>query len=191
MVGAMLVQNTAWKNVERAIQNLRDAGAALDPHRIAASNERELEELIRPAGYTASKRSGREHLVEYFVERFDGSIDAMRAVPTDVLREELLAVHGVGPETAGFHCLTMQLDKPAMVVDAYNPPRLDAARLIDPDADYHAAGRSRPRRTERTADLQRIPRPSRERRPPLVQKRPPSARAARCENCSRPAVQQC
>jgi endonuclease-3 related protein len=136
MVGAMLVQNTAWKNVERAIQNLRDADA-LDSHRLAAVNERELAELIRPAGYYRIKAKRLRHLVEYFVNRFDGSIEAMRSVPTDVLREELLAVHGVGPETAD-SILNYALDKPALVVDAYTHRIWTRHGWIDSDVDYHA-----------------------------------------------------
>ena len=136
MVGAILVQNTAWKNVEHAIRNLRDEGL-LDPHRLAAVSEPELAELIRPAGYYRVKAKRLRHLIEYFVERFDGSIEAMRAVPTDVLREELLAVHGVGPETAD-SILNYALDKPAMVVDAYTHRIWTRHGWIDPDVDYHA-----------------------------------------------------
>lgn len=136
MVGAMLVQNTAWKNVEYAIRNLRDAGL-LDPHRLSAVAEPELAELIRPAGYYRLKAKRLRHLVEYFVTRFDGSIDAMRAVPTDVLREELLAVHGIGPETAD-SILNYALDKSALVVDAYTHRIWTRHGWIDPDSDYHA-----------------------------------------------------
>ena len=63
MVGAMLVQNTAWKNVEHAIRNLRDAGL-LDPHRLSAVAEPELAELIRPAGYYRLKANRLRHRVE-------------------------------------------------------------------------------------------------------------------------------
>ena len=136
MVGAMLVQNTAWRNVERAIQNLRDAGL-LDPHRLAAISERELAELIRPAGYFRIKAKRLRHLVEYFVARFDGSIAAMRSVSSDLLREELLAVHGVGPETAD-SILNYALDKSALVVDAYTHRIWTRHGWIDADSDYHA-----------------------------------------------------
>lgn len=136
MVGAVLVQNTAWKNVERAIQNLRDAGA-LDPHRLAAVNERDLAELIRPAGYYRIKAKRLRHLLDFLIARFDGSIDAMAPVPTDQLRRELLAVHGVGPETAD-SILNYALDKPALVVDAYTHRIWTRHGWIDPDSDYHA-----------------------------------------------------
>lgn len=135
MVGAMLVQNTAWKNVERAIDNLREA-ALLDPHRLAAVGDGQLEELIRPAGYYRIKAKRLRNLVRFFVERYDGSIDAMREVPTDVLREELLAISGVGPETAD-SILNYALDMPALVVDAYTHRIWTRHGWIDADVDYH------------------------------------------------------
>ena len=137
MVGAMLVQNTAWKNVEHAIRNLRDAGL-LDPHRLAAVSEAGTRgtdsprRLLPRQGETAAASWSSTSST-----RFDGSIDAMRAVPTDVLREELLAVHGVGPETAD-SILNYALDKPAMVVDAYTHRIWTRHGWIDADVDYHA-----------------------------------------------------
>ncbi len=135
MVGAVLVQNTAWKNVERAIANLRDAGV-LDPHAIHALPQPQLEELLRPAGYFRVKAKRLRHLVDYVVERYDGSLDAMRAADVSTLREELLAVHGVGPETAD-SILLYALDKPAMVVDAYTHRIWARHGWIDYEADYH------------------------------------------------------
>jgi endonuclease III related protein len=136
MVGAMLVQNTAWKNVERAIANLRDA-ELLDPYRLAAISEPEFAELIRPAGYYRIKAKRLRHLIEFLIERYDGSIEAMAAAPTDLLREELLAVHGVGPETAD-SILNYALNKPALVVDAYTHRIWTRHGWIDADVDYHA-----------------------------------------------------
>jgi endonuclease III related protein len=135
MVGAMLVQNTAWKNVERAISNLRDAGL-LDAHRLAALDEAELAELIRPAGYYRIKAKRLRHLLDFLIDRYDGSIESMAAVPTDVLRAELLDVHGVGPETAD-SILNYALAKPALVVDAYTHRIWTRHGWIDADSDYH------------------------------------------------------
>jgi len=135
MVGAVLVQNTAWRNVERAIENLRDA-YALAPHRLAALATAELEELIRPAGYFRIKARRLRNLVDFVVARYDGSLEAMRAVDVQQLREELLAVSGVGPETAD-SILLYALDKPVMVVDAYTHRIWARHGWIDYDADYH------------------------------------------------------
>jgi endonuclease III related protein len=135
MVGAMLVQNTAWKNVERALDNLRGADL-LAPLRLAAVGEEELAELIRPAGYYRLKAKRLRHLLAFIVERFEGSIDAMRAVPLDAMRRELLAIHGVGPETAD-SILNYALDHPALVVDAYTQRIWTRHGWIEPRANYH------------------------------------------------------
>lgn len=135
MVGAVLVQNTSWRNVERAIENLREA-RVLEPHRLAAVAAAELEELIRPAGYFRVKARRLRNLVEFVVDRYDGSLDAMRAVETSQLRAELLAVHGVGPETAD-SILLYAFDKPVMVVDAYTHRTWARHGWIDYEADYH------------------------------------------------------
>ena len=135
IVGAVLVQNTAWRNVERAIENLRDAGV-LDPRRLAALAPADLEELIRPAGYFRIKTKRLLNLVRLIVDRYDGSVEAMREADYQSLREELLAVNGVGPETAD-SILLYALDKPVMVVDAYTHRIWARHGWIDYDANYH------------------------------------------------------
>ncbi len=135
MVGAILVQNTAWKNVERAIDNLRDAGL-LAPEALWQLPREELEELVRPAGYYRLKSARLHNLLAYFMDRHDGSTEAMFATPVDVLREELLAVSGVGPETAD-SILLYAGDLPVFVVDTYTHRVLARHGWIDYDADYH------------------------------------------------------
>lgn len=135
MVGAVLVQNTAWKNVERAIDNLRDAGL-LDPQRLYAVQPQELEELIRPAGYFRVKARRLRSLLEYFVTQYDGSIDAMRSVGLTTLREELLGLHGIGPETAD-SILLYALELPAVVVDSYTHRIYARHGWVDYATDYH------------------------------------------------------
>ncbi len=117
MVGAVLVQNTAWKNVERAIANLKQA-KVLTPKKLYALSTEELAELIRPAGYFRIKAKRLHNLVKFFVERYRGSITAMQKLDTQRLREELLAVNGIGPETAD-SILLYAVGKPVMVVDTY------------------------------------------------------------------------
>jgi endonuclease-3 related protein len=135
MVGAVLVQQTSWANVERAIDNLRDADA-MDPHRLAALPHPELEELIRPAGYFRVKARRLRHLVEFLVDRYGGSLDAMAANDATTLRDHLLSVHGIGPETAD-SILLYALDKPVMVVDAYTKRIWARHGWIAWDADYY------------------------------------------------------
>jgi endonuclease-3 related protein len=117
MVGAVLVQNTAWKNVERAIDNLKRA-KVLTPRKLYALSTDELAEFIRPAGYFRIKAKRLHNLVKFFVERYRGSIAAMQKVDTHELREQLLDVNGIGPETAD-SILLYSVGKPVMVVDTY------------------------------------------------------------------------
>jgi endonuclease-3 related protein len=135
IVGAVLVQNTAWKNVERAIANLREEGL-LDPRRLYDVQVPELEELIRPAGYFRIKAARLRNVLRMVVEDFDGSIDAMFSLPVDTLRERLLGVKGVGPETAD-SILLYAGAMPSFVVDTYTQRMLARHGWIGYDADYH------------------------------------------------------
>lgn len=135
MIGAILVQNTAWKNVERAIANLRDADL-IDPRRLASMAQPELEELIRPAGYFRVKSKRLRNLLDFIIHSYEGSIDAMRAEDPHRMRQELLGVHGVGPETAD-SILLYALDMPVMVVDAYTKRIWVRHGWVEPEADYH------------------------------------------------------
>jgi endonuclease III related protein len=134
IVGAMLTQNTNWKNVERAIGNLKAAGA-LDWHRLNQMEHAELAELIRPAGYFNVKARRLKNLVAWIVETFDGDLDAMFSGSTSSLREQLLAVNGVGLETAD-SILLYAGRHVTFVVDAYTARVLRRHRLIDDEADY-------------------------------------------------------
>jgi endonuclease III related protein len=135
MVGAILVQNTNWQNVKRAINNLREADL-LDPHALNDVPDEELEELIRPAGYYRIKARRLRSLIRFFVERYGGSIEAMFRTPLDQLRRELLGVHGVGPETAD-SILLYAGSLPTFVVDAYTHRILSRHAWIDLESDYH------------------------------------------------------
>jgi endonuclease-3 related protein len=134
MVGAVLVQNTSWENVKRAIRNLRDADL-MESHALYAVPEAELEELVRPAGYYRVKAKRLRSLLKFFIERYDGSIEAMFATPLDVLREELLAVHGIGRETAD-SILLYAGNLPRFVVDAYTYRVLTRHGWIGFETDY-------------------------------------------------------
>jgi endonuclease-3 related protein len=117
MVGAVLTQNTSWKNVERAIAALKAAGA-LEPRTIHAMSAPALAALIRPAGYFRVKARRLKSLVAWFVGRAGGRVERLADVPTDALRAELLQVHGVGPETAD-SILLYALERPVFVIDQY------------------------------------------------------------------------
>ena len=134
MIGAVLVQNTSWKNVEKAINNLRDA-ELLEPQRLLHHSAAELAELIRPAGYYRLKTKRLRMLTEFLVKEYAGSIQAMAATNTLTLREQLLSVHGIGPETAD-SILLYALQKPVMVVDTYTHRIFARHGWIGYDADY-------------------------------------------------------
>lgn len=133
-VGAVLVQNTAWRNVERAIENLRDEGL-MSPRAMYAIERDELAELIRPAGYYQVKARRLRNLLEFIVEEFDGSLDDMFATAPNALRERLLAIHGIGPETADA-ILLYAGGLPSFVVDTYTHRILARHGWIGYEADY-------------------------------------------------------
>ena len=134
MVGAILTQNTAWTNVEKAIVNLK-ARRLLHPRRLHAIDRRTLARAIRPAGYFNVKAKRLKNFIAWFVTRYGGDVRNMKSVPTDRLREELLAINGVGRETAD-SILLYALDRPTFVIDAYTHRVLARHGLVSEEADY-------------------------------------------------------
>lgn len=134
IIGAILTQNTAWRNVERAIENLRSAGA-LDWAVLRDLPFEVLAELIRPAGTFNVKTRRLKGFVNWLWERFDGQLERMFATPLYALREELLSVSGIGRETADA-ILLYAGGLPTFVVDAYTARILRRHLLIDEDAGY-------------------------------------------------------
>ncbi|MGI9860052.1 endonuclease III domain-containing protein [Moorella naiadis] len=117
IVGAILTQNVAWKNVEKAIANLKGAGL-LTPEAMQRATPEELEPHIRPTGYYRVKARKLKAFSDYLHERYGGSLEAMFAQPLERLRKEILAVFGIGPETADA-ILCYAGNYPIMVMDAY------------------------------------------------------------------------
>ncbi len=115
MVGAVLTQNTAWANVERAIAELRRADL-LAPEAIAAVGLGQLASLIRSSGYFNVKAARLKALVAWIHD--SGGLEALGRMPTEVLRARLLEVKGVGPETAD-DILLYAFHRPVFVIDAY------------------------------------------------------------------------
>lgn len=117
IVGAILTQNTAWTNVERALANLRRE-RLLSPLAIEKVSLRHLQELVRSSGYFRQKAKKLKAFVHFLRREYGGSLARMFRTPTDVLRERLLGVHGIGPETAD-SILLYAGRKDVFVVDAY------------------------------------------------------------------------
>jgi len=135
VVGAILVQNTSWTNVEKAILKLREA-ELLDPRALVDIPLEELEEYVRSAGYFRIKARRLRNLMQFIVDRFDGSLDAMFRTPLAELRPALLSVSGVGPETAD-SILLYAGQLPTFVVDAYTYRIFTRHGWIEPETDYH------------------------------------------------------
>ena len=134
IVGAILTQNTNWANVEKAIANLRAAGL-LRPEKLYQLDVSKLAELIRPAGYYNIKARRLKNFVDRLFDSYDGKLINLESIDTEQLRAELLAIKGIGPETAD-SILLYALDRPIFVVDAYTARAALRHWLIEPGADY-------------------------------------------------------
>ncbi len=134
MVGAILTQNTNWQNVEKAIANLKTA----DLMSYAAMSRLPVEELaeyIRPAGYYNIKAGRLQNLFTMIKEQWDGDLEYLLDQPTSELREQLLSVKGIGPETADSMVL-YAAEKPIFVVDAYTHRVLLRHEIITEEYGY-------------------------------------------------------
>jgi endonuclease-3 related protein len=117
IVGAILTQNTSWTNVERVIVALRRE-RLLSVRGLEEISEAALAQLVRSSGYFRQKARKLKAFVHFLRTNYQGSLDKMFRTPTAVLREQLLAIHGIGPETAD-SILLYAGDHPVFVVDAY------------------------------------------------------------------------
>lgn len=138
MVGAVLTQNTAWRNVERAISALR-AADWLDPEVIAEAPVPELAERIRPAGCQSVKARRLAAYCRWYLDA--GGEAALSRVSTPVLRRRLLAVQGVGPETADA-ILLYAFGRPVFVIDAYTRRVFGRMGLFTGQEPYEVLRRS-------------------------------------------------
>ncbi len=136
MVGAILTQNTAWRNVEQAIANLRSSGR-FDPGHLKDLPASRLAELIRPAGCHNVKSRRLQAFLSFILSNYGGSVARMRSQGPVHTRGALLGVHGIGPETAD--CILLYaLGHPAFVVDAYTRRIFVRLGLVDDNVKYDA-----------------------------------------------------
>jgi endonuclease III related protein len=134
IVGAILTQNTSWSNVEIALRNLRRE-KLLTPRAIAQVPLARLAPLIRSSGYFRQKAKKLKCFVGFVQSEYGGSLRRMFRAPTGAVREKLLAVHGIGPETAD--AILLYAGKhPVFVVDAYTRRMLERHRLAAPTQSY-------------------------------------------------------
>jgi endonuclease III related protein len=134
IVGAILTQNTSWKNVERAINNMKAQGV-LDVDILHTISKDQLGEIIKPSGFYNQKSSRLKLFINVLHENFNESIDSLKYYATDDLRNLLLGISGIGLETAD-SILLYAMNRPVFVVDAYTKRFLKNHRLYDGNGKY-------------------------------------------------------
>lgn len=133
IIGAILTQNTAWSNVEKALENLKEKNK-LDIKSIIQSETKELREMIRPSGFFNQKADRLKTISRHIAEKYDYNLDNFFNKDLRELRTELLSLNGIGPETAD-SILLYAGEKPVFVVDAYTK-RLCQRLPINVEIDY-------------------------------------------------------
>ncbi|HER24529.1 MAG TPA: endonuclease III domain-containing protein [Candidatus Atribacteria bacterium] len=134
MVGAILTQNTSWSNVEKVINNLRKDDL-LKPKKLYYMEQKELAHLLKSCGYFNVKAQRLKNFLNLFITDFDGSCEKMFEGDDGELREKLLKVNGIGPETAD-SILLYAGKKAFFVVDAYTKRIFSRHKLISKDSTY-------------------------------------------------------
>ncbi len=134
MVGAILTQNTNWRNVEKAIDNLQ-AADLLSLEKMNQQPSESLAEIIRPAGYFTVKAARLLNLCRMLKERWHCDLENFLQQSKDTLREELLMVKGIGPETAD-SIILYAAEQPVFVVDTYTHRILSRHDIIPEEYDY-------------------------------------------------------
>jgi len=134
MVGAVLTQNTAWTNVVRAINNLKQ-NECLTPERILNSRASSLAEWLQPSGYFNIKTKRLRNFCQWYVD--EGQLKSLSQLDTEELRKGLLSVNGIGPETAD-DILLYAFGRPVFVIDAYTRRIFSRLDLVSADENYES-----------------------------------------------------
>lgn len=134
IIGAILTQNTNWANVEKAVQNLKAKGC-LNIKKLTEISEKSLARLIKPSGYYNIKAHRLKNFMQFLNTCYNGSLDRMFKTKTHKLRQELLSVNGIGPETAD-SILLYAGNKKVFVVDGYTKRIFVRHGFLKTDADY-------------------------------------------------------
>ncbi|MCM8782711.1 MAG: endonuclease III domain-containing protein [Candidatus Omnitrophica bacterium] len=134
IVGAILTQNTAWSNVEKAIKNLKREGL-LSPKTLSKIKTSRLSRLIRPSGYYNIKAKRLRNFIDFLKTRYRGNLSKLFKIETQTLRNALLNIKGVGPETAD-SILLYAGNKPVFVIDSYTKRIFSRHRLIHKNDTY-------------------------------------------------------
>ncbi len=135
IVGAILTQNTSWSNVAKAIDNLKKEGYMM-PDALHLLPLPKLARLIRPSGYYNIKTKRLKEFLNFLFNEYNGSLEKMFKTNLSGLREKLLKVNGIGPETAD-SILLYAGNYPIFVIDAYTKRILSRHNIITDGMDYH------------------------------------------------------
>ena len=135
MIGAILTQNTNWTNVEKAISNLKNKDL-VSLNRLVSLSVEDLAEEIRPAGYYNVKAKRLKNLINFIFDQYDGDLAGLLQEETDRLREGLLSVNGVGPETAD-SIILYAAKRPLFVIDTYTHRILSRHAMAGEEATYY------------------------------------------------------
>jgi endonuclease-3 related protein len=133
MVGAILTQNTNWRNVSKAIENIKEA-KLLSPKKLL-KHRRMIPCLIRPSGFYNIKSKRLIDFLKYYVNNYHGNLKKMKTKRTEFLRRELLNIPGIGHETAD-SILLYALSRPVFVIDAYTRRVFSRHNIFDYDLPY-------------------------------------------------------
>jgi endonuclease-3 related protein len=134
IVGAILTQNTAWRNVEQAINNLKARGL-LSPEAILNEEDPILSDLIKPSGYHRVKTKILKAFIRFLYEEYGGNLDIMFLEDIRTIRKQLLVVKGIGEETAD-SILLYAGNKTTFVVDAYTRRIFERHQVISDSDTY-------------------------------------------------------
>ncbi|OQX90946.1 MAG: endonuclease [Candidatus Coatesbacteria bacterium 4484_99] len=134
IVGAILTQNTNWKNVRKAIENLKGAGL-FSIENIVSADIKDISELIKPSGYFNQKAKKLKAIAIHIKRNYGYDLNELFKKPVDELRAELLSIWGIGKETAD-SIILYAAEKPVFVVDRYTIRILSRHGLIDDDYEY-------------------------------------------------------
>lgn len=134
IIGAILTQNVSWKNVEKAITNLKNK-KLLSYQALSKAKEKEIAELIRPSGYYNQKAIKLKNFLRFAQKEYNGNLSKMKGKGITKLREKLLSVNGIGKETAD-SIILYAFNKPIFVVDAYTKRIFERLGFFSKNLDY-------------------------------------------------------
>lgn len=134
VIGAILTQNTAWSNVEKAINNLK-RNRLLTPKSLSKTNTCRIAKLVRPSGYYNIKAKRLRNFLDFLNNEFEGNLKRLLKQDTRSLRKRLLEIKGIGHETAD-SILLYAANKPVFVIDAYTKRIFSRHGIIDKNAKY-------------------------------------------------------